>query len=87
MKVLLYVMLRNFKFEPVPSGPVIKPKWMIIQRCVVEGEEARGPQLPLLVRPLEELTEAECAIGRDVVDYRSDALFVNWCEDQIGNIV
>lgn len=54
MKVLLYVMLRKFKFEPVPSHPVIKPKWMIIQRCVVEGEEDKGPQLPLLVRPLEE---------------------------------
>lgn len=54
MKVLLYIMLRNFKFEQVPSKPVIKPKWMIIQRCVVEGEESKGPQLPLLVRPLQE---------------------------------
>lgn len=54
MKVLLFVLLRNFRFEEAPSRPVIKPKWMIIQRCVVEGEEASGPQLPLLVRPVEE---------------------------------
>lgn len=55
MKVLLFILVRNFVFEPVPSGPVIRPKWMIIQRCVVEGEEAKGPQLPLLVRPFEGL--------------------------------
>lgn len=49
MKILLFVMIRAFKFEVPPSQPKLKKTWLVIQRCVVEGEEKAGPQLPLMV--------------------------------------
>lgn len=54
VKTTLFVLLRRFAFEPLPSNPQIFPQQMLVSRPYVKGEEIVGPQMPLLVRPLPE---------------------------------
>ncbi|KAL1408641.1 hypothetical protein Q8F55_005454 [Vanrija albida] len=53
IKAALFVMIRGFTFEPLPSRPKMEREWMIVQRPVVVGEKKLGPQMPLLVRKRE----------------------------------
>lgn len=54
MKIVLYMLLRNFSFEILPSNPEIYRKSFIVMLPWVRGEEQVGAQMPLLVRPLAE---------------------------------
>lgn len=54
MKAVLFTLLRSFVFEQLPEPPQLKRTYMVIQRAMVVGEEAYGPQMPLLVRPYVE---------------------------------
>jgi cytochrome P450 len=51
MKVMVYALIRNFKFNLPPNMPAMTRSWLIIQRPVVVGEEHKGPQMPLIVSP------------------------------------
>lgn len=53
MKVLLFVLLRTFTFELLPSNPEVTQKSYIVMLPWVVGEEEYGSQLPLLLRPLD----------------------------------
>ncbi|WVQ72763.1 hypothetical protein IAR50_002323 [Cryptococcus sp. DSM 104548] len=50
MKVLLFVLLRNFEFQELHSKPEIEKKASVVMRPKVVGEEEAGPQLPLMVK-------------------------------------
>ena len=52
IKAMLFMLLRNFSFEELPSKPVVEAKSSIVMRPRVVGEEKAGLQMPLLVRPL-----------------------------------
>ncbi|BEI87227.1 hypothetical protein CcaverHIS002_0705730 [Cutaneotrichosporon cavernicola] len=53
IKAILFVLLRHFQFEMLPSSPTITAKNFIIMLPWVVGEENVGSQMPLMVRPLE----------------------------------
>lgn len=54
IKAVLFVTMRNFKFEMLPSNPkFLRTSASIIQRSVIVGDEAKGMQMPVIVRPLE----------------------------------
>lgn len=54
LKVVLFMVMRNFEFEFIPNGPKIKRVAPgVVQRPVVVGRESEGIQLPVLVRRLE----------------------------------
>lgn len=53
IKAILFVLLRAFKFEMLPSQPKITAKNFIIMLPWVVGEESVGSQMPLMVRPIE----------------------------------
>ncbi|CAK9785135.1 cytochrome P450 [Cutaneotrichosporon oleaginosum] len=53
IKAVLFVVLRNFAFEPVPGKQFIRFSAGIIQRSIVIGEESKGMQMPVIVRALE----------------------------------
>lgn len=53
IKAVLYVLIRNYKFELLPSKPKIEQRANFVMRPRVAGEEHAGTQLPLLVRPVE----------------------------------
>lgn len=53
MKIVLFVLIRSFRFEIPPSKPQLKKTWLVIQRCVVVGEDKAGPQMPLMVSAVE----------------------------------
>lgn len=53
MKITLFVLIRAFQFDELPSKPVIEQKSSIVMRPRVKGEESVGLQLPLLVRALD----------------------------------
>ncbi|ODO08024.1 hypothetical protein I350_03607 [Cryptococcus amylolentus CBS 6273] len=55
IKVLLFVLLRNFEFQELHSKPEIEKKASVVMRPKVVGEEEAGPQLPLMVRPISAL--------------------------------
>ncbi|WOO86283.1 Cytochrome P450 monooxygenase FUM15 [Vanrija pseudolonga] len=50
MKAAIFVLVRHYRFEMLPSKPKIRRKWLFVQRPAVEGEEEVGPQMPLMVR-------------------------------------
>ncbi|KAL1404861.1 hypothetical protein Q8F55_008472 [Vanrija albida] len=50
MKTAMFVLLRHYRFETLPSQPKISRRWLFVQRPAVEGEENLGPQMPLMVR-------------------------------------
>lgn len=50
IKAVLFVLVRNFTFDILPSAPVIEPKTTIVMRPRVVGEEEAGLQMPLLIR-------------------------------------
>lgn len=50
MKAAIFVLVRHYRFEILPSKPKIRRKWLFVQRPAVEGEEEVGPQMPLMVR-------------------------------------
>ncbi|WVW79570.1 hypothetical protein I302_101539 [Kwoniella bestiolae CBS 10118] len=52
IKVILFVLIRGFEFEELPSKPEIERKASVVMRPRVKGEEKAGLQMPLLVRPL-----------------------------------
>ncbi|KAK4683800.1 hypothetical protein P7C73_g6424, partial [Tremellales sp. Uapishka_1] len=52
MKVILFMLIRNFYFEEAPGHPVIAKRNTATTRPIVVGEEDRGFQLPLLVSPV-----------------------------------
>ncbi len=54
MKTILFTLIRDFVFEQPEPRPRLKRAWMIIQRAMVVGEEAKGPQMPIFVRPYVE---------------------------------
>ncbi|TXT08897.1 hypothetical protein VHUM_03025 [Vanrija humicola] len=54
IKVMLFVLLRNFTLEPLPSHPRIERRGMgFVQRPFVVGEEDKGIQLPVILRRRE----------------------------------
>lgn len=54
IKAVLFVVLRSFELEMLPSKPqVMRISPSIIQRAVIVGEESKGMQMPVIVRPLE----------------------------------
>lgn len=53
MKIVLFVLIRSFRFEIPPSQPKLKKTWLVIQRCIVQGEDKAGPQMPLMVSAVE----------------------------------
>jgi len=52
MKSFLFVLLRSFIFEIPDDKTEILKKTVIVTRPLVKGEEEKGAQLPLLVRPV-----------------------------------
>ncbi|ODN87686.1 hypothetical protein L198_06910 [Cryptococcus wingfieldii CBS 7118] len=52
MKILLFVLLRNFEFRPLKSGPEMVYKPSAVVQAFVKGEEHLGVQIPLMVIPL-----------------------------------
>jgi cytochrome P450 len=54
IKAILFVLLRHFQFEMLPSAPTITAKNFIIMLPWVVGEENVGSQMPLMVRPIVE---------------------------------
>lgn len=54
IKVILFVLVRSFKFEELRSKPTIEAKSSIVMRPRIVGEEEAGLQMPLLVRHLDE---------------------------------
>ncbi|RSH95125.1 hypothetical protein EHS25_000211 [Saitozyma podzolica] len=52
IKVILFVLMRSFTFENLPSKPEIEKKTAIVMRPRIKGEEAAGLQMPLLVKPI-----------------------------------
>ncbi|KLT45743.1 putative cytochrome P450 [Cutaneotrichosporon oleaginosum] len=54
IKAILFVLLRHFQFEMLPSSPTITAKNFIIMLPWVVGEENVGSQMPLMVRPIVE---------------------------------
>ncbi|WWC72890.1 uncharacterized protein I206_106854 [Kwoniella pini CBS 10737] len=52
IKVILFVLIRSFEFQELPSKPIIERKASVVMRSRVVGEEKAGLQMPLLVRPL-----------------------------------
>ena len=57
MKVLLHVLLSAFAFELAVSKEHIIRKTSIVQRPFVSIEEEKGNQMPLLVTPIERVSE------------------------------
>lgn len=53
MKSVLYVLIRNYKFELLPSNPEVEQRANFIMRPRIVGEEDAGAQLPLLVRHVQ----------------------------------
>ncbi|KAL1407956.1 hypothetical protein Q8F55_004753 [Vanrija albida] len=53
MKVILYVLIRSFKFDLLKSNPEYERKAQIVMRPRVVGEEDAGLQMPLLVSVAE----------------------------------
>ncbi|TXT04309.1 hypothetical protein VHUM_04196 [Vanrija humicola] len=53
MKVILYVLIRSFKFDLLNSNPEYEKKAQIVMRPRVVGEEDAGLQMPLLVSVAE----------------------------------
>lgn len=54
IKTTLFILLRAMTFEMLPSNPTFDVRTSIVIRPRVLGEEKHGPQLPLLVRALEQ---------------------------------
>ncbi|TYJ53845.1 hypothetical protein B9479_005532 [Cryptococcus floricola] len=52
MKILLFVLLRNYEFRPLKSGPEMVYKASAVVQAFVKGEEDLGVQIPLMVIPL-----------------------------------
>jgi hypothetical protein len=52
IKTVLFVVLRNFTFSPLPGDPEVIKKGGVVLKPHVEGEEQAGTQLPLIVREL-----------------------------------
>ncbi|WVQ77158.1 hypothetical protein IAR50_006841 [Cryptococcus sp. DSM 104548] len=52
LKTILFVLIKSFEFAELPSKPVIERRSATIMRPRVVGEEAFGPQMPLLVKAL-----------------------------------
>lgn len=52
MKVLIFTLIRKFKFERLPSNATITQKNFIVMLPWVVGEEEYGSQLPLLISPV-----------------------------------
>jgi cytochrome P450 len=52
MKTVVFVLMRTFAFEELPSKPIIEQKSSIVMRPRVVGEEDAGLQMPLLMRLL-----------------------------------
>lgn len=54
IKVMLFVLLRNFTLEALPSNPRIERRGQgFVQRPFVVGEEDKGIQLPVILRRRE----------------------------------
>jgi hypothetical protein len=53
INAILFVVIRNFEFEELPSKPVFLYKIGVVLRPVVQGQEAAGLQMPLLMRPVQ----------------------------------
>ncbi|TXT09601.1 uncharacterized protein COLE_03535 [Cutaneotrichosporon oleaginosum] len=54
IKMILFVLMRSFEFDELPSKPEYEAKSSIVMRPRVVGEEDAGLQMPLLVRLLEQ---------------------------------
>lgn len=54
IKIILFVLIRSFVFEELPSKPTFEAKSSIVMRPRVVGEEEAGLQMPLLVRHLDD---------------------------------
>lgn len=51
MKCLLFALIRSFEFSLViPNDAVVASKMGVIQRPSIKGEEAKGNQLPLVLK-------------------------------------
>ncbi|TXT04796.1 hypothetical protein VHUM_04064 [Vanrija humicola] len=50
MKAAIFVLVRHYRFETLPSQPKMRRRWLFVQRPAVEGEDDVGPQMPLMVR-------------------------------------
>ena len=53
MKALVFTLIRNFEYELAVPADEIVTIGLFIQRPGVRGEQGKGPQLPLLVRPVK----------------------------------
>ncbi|BEI86734.1 hypothetical protein CcaverHIS002_0700800 [Cutaneotrichosporon cavernicola] len=54
IKMMLFVLMRSFEFDQLPSKPEYEAKSAIVMRPRVVGEEDAGLQMPLLVRVLDQ---------------------------------
>lgn len=52
IRAFLFVLLRSFTFDELPSKPEFEKKAAIVMRSRVKGEEKLGFQMPLLVKPV-----------------------------------
>jgi len=50
IKTTLFMLLRTFEFDILPSKPQVIRRLTVVQRPVISGEEEHGNQMPLLVR-------------------------------------
>jgi len=55
MKALVFTLVRTFEFELAVSPDMIVKHSAIVQRPLIRGEESKGGQMPLLVRPHKRL--------------------------------
>ena len=52
MKVLLFKLVRTFRFELAVPVEDVEPFGVLLQRPRLRSDPDRGPQLPILVQPL-----------------------------------